>query len=277
MACLSRRKFLGLMAGAAFLSAGAAQNQPTPEVISELTRAQKTAFLKTAKVVRSRSAPRGITETLRLTLSDGTLTHDASFQSIDESKLQFQSNLGTEMNFRDTWQFNMAAYQLDEILGLNMVPVTVERSYVGKTGSFTWWVDDVLMTELERFKKKIPPPVSESWSCQMQIVRVFDQLIFNTDRNLGNLVIDKDWQIWMIDHSRAFRRRHDLLDPKILTRCDGELLERMKRLDAASLTNLNKYLNRMEIQGLLKRRDKIVEFFEKRGPSVIYTSIRRPS
>ena len=277
MACLSRRKFLGLMAGAAFLSAGAAQNQPTPEVISELTRAQKTAFLKTAKVVRSKSAPAGITGTLRLTLSDGTLTHDASFQSIDESKVSFQSNLGTEMNFRDTWKFNLAAYQLDQILGLNMVPVTVERSYTGKIGSFTWWVDDVLMTETERFKKKIQPPVPESWSHQMLIVRVFDQLIFNTDRNLGNLVIDKKWQIWMIDHSRAFRMRHELPDIKNLTRCDGVLLEQLKRLDAESLASLNKYVNKMEMQGLLKRRDKIVEFFEKRGPSVIYTSIRRPS
>ena len=277
MACLSRREFLGLMAGAAFLSAGAAQNQPAPEVISELTRAQKTAFLKTAKVVRSKSAPAGITGTLRLTLSDGTLTHDASFQSIDESKVSFQSNLGTEMNFRDTWKFNLAAYQLDQILGLNMVPVTVERSYTGKIGSFTWWVDDVLMTETERFKKKIQPPDPESWSHQMLIVRVFDQLIFNTDRNLGNLVIDKKWQIWMIDHSRAFRMRHELPDPKNLTRCDGVLLEQMKRLDAESLASLNKYVNKMEMQGLLKRRDKIVEFFEKRGPSVIYTSIRRPS
>jgi hypothetical protein len=276
MACFSRRKFLGLMAGAAFLSAGAAQNQPAPEAISELTRAQKTAFLKTAKVIRSKSAPAGITGTLRLTLSDGTLTHDASFQSIDESKVSFQSNLGTEMNFRDTWKFNLAAYQLDQILGLNMVPVTVERSYIGKTGSFTWWVDDVLMTETERFKKKIQPPNAESWSQQMQIVRVFDQLIFNTDRNLGNLVIDKKWQIWMIDHSRAFRIRYELPEPKNLTRCDGVLLEQMKKLDAASLSSLSKYVNKMETQGL-KRRDKIVEFFEKRGPSAIYTSIRRPS
>jgi hypothetical protein len=33
-------------------------------------------------------------------------------------------------------------------------------------------------------------------------MRAFDQLIYNTDRNLGNLLIDGDWRIWMIDHTR---------------------------------------------------------------------------
>ncbi len=42
-------------------------------------------FLLNAKVIKSRSASKGITGVQRLTLSDGKLTHDASFQSIDES------------------------------------------------------------------------------------------------------------------------------------------------------------------------------------------------
>jgi hypothetical protein len=277
MACLSRRKILALITTAAFLPTCTAQNQSSQAVTSQLTRAQKEEFLRTAKVVRSKGAPGGITGALRLTMTDGTLTRDACFQSIDEAKLQFQSARGTEMNFRDTWKFNVAAYKLDQILGLNMVPVTVERSYGGKTGSLTWWVDDVLMTETEMFKKKIAAPDSTNWECQRQIVRVFDELIYNTDRNLGNLVIDKNWQIWMIDHTRAFRIRQDLLNPKVLIRCDGGLLEAMKRLDATSLQELSKYLNRMEILGLLKRRDKIVEALEKRGPSALYTLIRRPS
>ena len=39
----------------------------------------------------------------------------------------------------------------------------------------------------------------------MSLVRVFDQLIGNIDRNVGNLLITSDWRIWAIDHTRAFR------------------------------------------------------------------------
>ena len=46
----------------------------------------------------------------------------------------------------------------------------------------------------------------------MQIVRLFDQLIYNIDRNLGNLMITNDWTIWAIDHTRAFRTYDDAQD-----------------------------------------------------------------
>lgn len=111
----------------------------------------------------------------------------------------------------------------------------------------------------------------------MYIVRVFDQLIFNTDRNLGNLLIAKDWRIWMIDHSRAFRARTNLESPKNLVRCDRDLLSAMKRLDEKTLTEeMGPFLLKAEIKGLLKRRDQIVAFFEKAPPNAIYVSERRP-
>jgi len=184
-----------------------------------LNRAQKEEFLRNAKVVRTSGAKLGITGTTRATLSDGRITHDASVQTIDESKNQHQTAMGMELNFRDTYRFNIAAYKLDRLLGLNMIPVVVERSYRGQKGSYCWWVDDTLMVELERFEKKVSPPNPDLWNKQMYVVRVFDQLIYNTDRNLGNLVIDKEWRIWMIDHSRAFRMRTDLKEPKNLVQC----------------------------------------------------------
>lgn len=102
-------------------------------------------------------------------------------------------------------------------------------------------------------------------------MRVFDQLIFNTDRNLGNLRIDRQWHIWMIDHTRAFRTRHDLRAPKNLVQCDRNLLARMKTLDQPTLEReLAGYVNREEIKALLARRDRIVQFFEAKGASSIY-------
>jgi len=244
---------------------------------AKLTRAQQEEFLLKAKIVKTQSAPKGITDTVRATLSDGTLTHEASIQTIDVYKPRFETPRGIELNFKDTWKFNVAAYKLDRLLGLNMVPVSVERSYRGSAGSFTWWVDDVLMDEVDRKMKKIEAPDVDNWNDQMHIVRVFDQLIFNVDRNLQNLLIDKDWRIWMIDHSRGFRMLTDLRETKNLERCDQDLLEKLKQLDEATLKKeLGRYLTTPEIRGLLARRDKIVEIFEEKGPSALYKLQRRP-
>ena len=123
-----------------------------------------------------------------------------------------------------------------------------------------------------RLKKKLTAPDAERWNDQMYVVRVFDQLIYNTDRNLGNLLITKDWTIWMIDHSRAFRMSHTLLTEKNLAKCERHLLEAMKKLDMPTLqAAFGIYVTKPEIEGLLKRRDRIVSFFDKAGEASLYT------
>jgi hypothetical protein len=269
---ISRRLLTFLAAGFLTISA---QSAPAPT--AGLTHAQKEEFLLKAKIVTAKPAAKGITTTLRATLSDGQLTHDASIQRIDDTKHNYETNMGTEMVFRDSWKFNVAAYKLDRLLGLNMIPATVERVYQGTHGSFTWWVDDVLMDEEQRQAKKQQSPDQNSWNIQMNIVNVFDQLIYNTDRNMGNLLIDKNWQIWMIDHTRAFRTNTNLMNAKVLASCDSALLEKLKQLDEATLKKeIGAYTGSMEIKGLLARRDKIVKIFEQKGPSAIYTSPRLP-
>jgi hypothetical protein len=158
----------------------------------------------------------------------------------------------------------MAAYELDKLLELNMVPVSVERKVGGQMAAVTWWVDDVVGTELDRKKKKMEPPDLKSWNQQMYVCRVFDQLIYNTDRNLGNLLITKDWKIWMIDHTRAFRRMKDLQNAKNLVQCDRRLLGKLRELNKDNLNQkLGRYLTNMEIDAILGRRDKIVKFFDE--------------
>jgi len=242
----------------AVLPAAAQENDP-----ALWSRAEKEKFLLEAKIERRKDAGKGITGSSRAALSSERGTHDAHIQTIDESKARFESAMGTEFNFKDTWKFNLAAYILDRILDINMIPVTVERKVEGRSASVTWWIDDVLMDELERRNKKVAPPNPESWNRQMYVVRVFDQLIANTDRNLGNVVITKNWDIWMIDHTRAFRLTTQLPEPKNLVKCDRYLLANLRKLDKATLREkTGKYLNGMEIDGVLARRDAIVKFFE---------------
>jgi hypothetical protein len=221
-------------------------------------------FLAGAAILDLRPLREGVTNTTRATLSDGTSSHDAQIQQVDISKPSYATAKGWELNFRDYWGYNVAAYRLSRMLNLHRVPVSVRREIDGKGAAVTWWIDDVLMTEKTRFLKKERPPDVDDWNRQMYTVWVFDQLIYNTDRNLGNLVITADWKIWMIDHTRAFRVNNNLEDPKQLVQCERGLLEAMRRLEPTSLTaQLGQYLSPDEIQSLLARRDKIVGYFDR--------------
>ncbi len=260
-------KCLAAWAVTASLFAASPVARPSPDEMDK--------FLRTAKIVQHKELGEGITNSRRATLSDGTLTHDAHVQTIAEFKPQYNTPTGTELNFQDNWKFNVAGYLLDRIMELGMVPMSVERKFGGTSASLTWWVDDVLMTEKQRYQQNTQPPDTDKWSRQMNVVRVFDELIYNTDRNLGNLVITKDWDLWMIDHTRAFRNAKTLRNPKNLVKCDKYMLERLKALNKEELNRTMKgYLNGMQVDGMLARRDLIVQHFEKeaaaRGEAAVF-------
>jgi len=233
------------------------------EQTTRRSRDQMEQFLLNANVVQRKTLGQGVTNSERATLSDGQVQHDAHIQSIDVQSNSFTSKRGTELNFKDSYKFNIAAYRLDKILGLNMIPVSVERKVGGKTSAITWWVDDKMLDEVDRKKQGLEPPDKDDWNKQMYAVRVFDQLIYNTDRNLGNLVIDKQWRMWMIDHTRAFRTMKTLKSDKDLVMCDRKLLASLRKLDEDTLNEqLRPYLSKTEVRAMLERRDTIVKFFD---------------
>ena len=247
----------------------------SPLLADELTLDEKEQFLKTARIERSKRLSEGTTGASRATLSDGEFSHDAQIQTVDVYKMVYATSLGTELNFKDTYKANIAAYRLDRLLRLGMIPPSVERKVKGDSAAVTWWIDDFLMTEKERFLGKKGPPNQGRWNSQMYIVRVFDQLIYNMDRNLGNLVITNDWDLKMIDHTRAFRLHKKLKRSQNLVRCDRELVKRMAALTKEDLSReLKPYLNNGEIGALLARRDLILKHLEKqaekRGESAVY-------
>ena len=272
MAVRNRQSTIGSVLPLLLLTIGAV-NARADVAAAKPSAEQQEEFLRTARIVQTHGVNKGVTGTVRVTMTDGKITHDASVQRIDEHKSVFEkAGGGSELNFKDTYKFNIGAWKLSHLLGLeDMIPPSVERKFQGQSAAFTWWIDDVLMDEIGRTKNKIEPPDQDHWNSEMYVVRVFDQLISNTDRNLTNLIIDKQWRIWMIDHTRAFRTGRTLLEPKNLARCDRNLLVRMKALDASTLEKeLAPYVNKDEVKGLLARRDIIVSFFESKGDSMLY-------
>ncbi len=240
--------------------------------IATLTLDQKEEFLRAAAVKQVHGSKKGVTGTKRATLSDETTAHDASIQRIDEEHARYETPRGTEMNFRDYYGFNIAAYRLGRLLGLDsMIPPSVDRKFEGQNGAWTWWIENVQMDEGERLKRKVEAPDKDRWSRQYLIMKVFDQLIYNVDRNATNFLYDKDWSLWMIDHTRAFRTYTQVMDKKALDRCDRELLKRMKELQAGDVKKeLGPWLRPAELKGLLARRDAIVAYFDAAGPAKLY-------
>jgi hypothetical protein len=256
----------------------AGPQQAAPPLTVALAPEQMEAFLLNAEIVRTRDAGAGITNSRRATLSDGVITHDAHVQTIDQSRSVFKPPTGPqEFNFKDSYRYNVAAYRLALLLGLDNVPMSVERSVNGRRASVTWWIDDVLMDEGTRVRKQVTSPDRERTAMQLHIMRVFDELIQNRDRNLGNLLWTTDWKMWMIDHTRAFRLATDLSNPKRLERVERSLFEQLRALtqDAVSKA-VGSSLTRFEIEPLLNRRDAIVELFDARivergETAVLYT------
>ena len=239
------------------------------------TREAKENALRTARIVKSKKLGVGVTNTLKLTLLDGTTEFNAVFKNVDIRKSGItQLKSGAEMDFKDCWQFDVAAYELDKLLGLNMVPVTVERRYEGEKGMVQWWVPDA-MTEGDRKEKGLIPPNVESWNDYLNKVRLFDNLVYNIDRNLGNLLITPDWRVWMIDHSRCFKNQEKLKAERDITRFSMSMVIALKTLDESKLKECcGKYLSSFEIRSMLKRRDAIVQLYERmykdQGDSILF-------
>ena len=241
-----------------------------------LSREQMAEFLMTAKVIGSRGTSSGVTRPRRLTLTDGTITQDALFQSVDESKsIQRFDGGRVEMNFRDSWVYNVAAFRVAELVGLgDMVPVTVERVHDGQRGSLAWWLT-VKWDERARRKAGAVPPDRMEWSRQVQTMRVFTELVQDTDRNLTNMLITEDWRLWMVDFSRAFRRHTFLRQPTTLLQCSRALRDRLATLTREEVAAAaGPYLTPGEIDALLRRRDLILERLDKlaaeRGEDHVY-------
>ena len=234
-----------------------------------LTADQQRQFLESAKIVDATPIGRGVTGAMRFTLSDGAITHDAAFQTIDMRPSDEDRRLGRrragELNFVDSYKYNIAAYELARVLGLDdMMPVTIERRWQGKPGSLTWWVDDVLMDEAERYKRNTQPPGALEFQRQRMRMMVFAELVGDVDRNQGNILYTKEWRVMMIDFTRAFRLHRSLRDEKILTSIHRPLWERLPTLSREDVERAGGgNLTADEAAAVLARRTAIVDHYNR--------------
>jgi hypothetical protein len=207
------------------------------------------AFLKSAKIERLEKVPVGVTAPRRGYFETGGLARSAVFKALPP---------GRSSGYYESYKSEIAAYELDKLLGLGMVPPTVEKIAKSDVGSAQLWVDNCVLLKTRDTSKA--PDVGR-WNRQVYRQRVFDNLIGNIDRNQGNLLIDPEWNLILIDHSRAFTNTQTMPFP--MTRIDREFLQRLRGL---TKEDLDARLGKLVPDGtrpILARRDRIVKQFDK--------------
>ncbi len=167
---------------------------------------------------------------------------------------------GVYRGFFTSYKTQIAAYELDRLLKLDMVPPTVERQVQGSTGAATLWVENVV----DMRKGDAPPSDAyrAAWDKQLARVTMFDALIGNRNRNLGNLLRDQAWSAILIDHTRAFGLATDISPP--LSRIERDFWDRVLALTRKDLdARLRPWLDEHQITAMLERRDKMKTEIEK--------------
>lgn len=235
-------------------------------------------FLRRARFVTREELGAGVTRSYKVTLQLDDQKMVAVLKTIDQKKTGVMVNAAgeTERDFQDSWRTEVAAYELDKLLGLGMVPATIERQspYDNIPASLQLWVD-AAMSEAKRREKRVIPSDALSWSQQLSNMYVFDALIYNTDRHPDNLLITENFQIRLIDHSRSFRPNPELRNPEDLTRFSRDLIAKIEALTSSDLERtLGDYLTLQQMDAVMKRRqlilDRVKEQVKKLGEQAVY-------
>ncbi len=233
-----------------------------------LTGQEAVEFLRTAEI---KGKPKefdslAITDPVRVTLTDGSRTFRAIFKDEDTYHMKFHYGDGrTLTRVKDSYKSEIAAYELDVLLGLDMVPPCVERSVQSHTGSLCMWVEEA-MTESDRIKQQIQPPNAVEWNNQMFTLRLFHQLIWDPDyNNVRNTLVDANFKIYKIDSSMAFRTDSDLRKEKSLTRFSRKVLASLEALERSEVdARLGPWLDKKQLDALWARRGRLLELAKER-------------
>ena len=217
------------------------------------------AYLKSAEVVDMEEIGVGVTRPRRAKLAPGGPVEAIAWKPIRP---------GRYSGYWESYKSEIAAYELDKYFGLFMTPPTVEKRVQGELGAAVMWVSPTrsfkdLGGVPGQGKVPGPPPAQiAAWMRQITRAKMFDNLVGNTDPNLGNWLVDPAWNLILIDKTRAFTSTRNLYHT--MTVVDAELWAKMEALDEPTLTTVvGEWLDRSAIRGILERRDRMKQAIAK--------------
>lgn len=257
----SAPRFVSFMAALAVLGAApesqARQATPAASAALQCARAwtgREAAIeqqLASGAVTRMEAVPIGVTKPQRGYFAPGGPVERFAWKALPPMR---------RGGYTESYKAEIAAYHLDRLLGMDMVPPVVERTIEGKLGAAVLWIEGTTGWDKDR-PAQGPEP---EWSRQISRMKLFDQLIANIDRNQGNLLYDRDWHLFLIDHSRAFTTRTSLDGIAALNTVDRKVWQKMDALTAEDLERaLGAWLTEAERKAILTRRDRMRQAIDK--------------
>ena len=244
---------LALIPTAAFAQAAAA---PASAKIWLDQRTQIEEYLKVAEVTTMEELKVGVTKPKKAMLAPGGPVEAIAFKNVAP---------GRSTGYWESYKSEIAAYELDKLLGLDMVPPTVEKRVKGDKGAAVMWCTNTKSFKDHGGVPTAPPAHFASWNRQLAMAKMFDNLIGNLDPNLGNWLVDPAWNLILIDHTRAFTTDKNMVHKK-MDRIDGPLWDKMKALTVESLTPvLSPWIGKGEIKALIQRRDAMAADYDKQA------------
>jgi len=220
-------------------------------------------FLRTAEVVGIDDVDWGVLNPKKVTLQNGPIQLNAAFK--------YYTGRNPMTGQWESWEAEIVAYELDKLLELNMVPPTVERRVGGKKGSVQLWVEDCrLWNDIQGQKAG-----RADWGELVARMKVFDNLIRNTDRNGQNILIDADWHPVLIDHSQTLNGGDILSGEELPEHFDRALVEHLRALSYENLKpRLGDLIRDGQIKDIVKRRNKLMKYLDQlvaeRGEDAVY-------
>jgi hypothetical protein len=243
------------------LGAGPTLAQFTPEELAE--RPKWESYLLRAEIAGSEQI-RGdlaVTSPWKLTLRGDNVGRDALWKNPE----------GMMGGFLEGWRYEIAAYLLDKLLGLGMVPPTIERRFHGDRGSLQLWIPDSMTLKVKLARKVKTPPIKVfNWNRATYLQRAWDNLIANEDRHTNQILVTPDYRMILIDHSRSFRTGKKFVKeliytekhregPKLMSELPRAFVEKLKSLTFDAVrTIVGNYLKDEEIEAVVARRDLIL-------------------
>jgi len=233
---------LSLMWGLHSLRAAQSASSPSPDTNAKIWigRYQEIEdYLRTAECVSTERLP-----PVRCTLPQGGPVARMAWLALPP---------GIYRGFFTSYKTQIAGYELDRLLKMDMVPPTVERQLQGATGAATLWVEHV-----ETWKGDAPAAgaMRVEWDRQLTRMRMFDVLIGNRDRNQANVLRDASWNLILLDHTRAFGPANETT--RLPSRIDKDFWDRILTLTRKELdAKLRPWLDDDQITAILVRRDRM--------------------
>lgn len=212
------------------------------------------AFLKDSAIVWKEKMSSGTNKHKRkVMLQEGS----KNARAILRSSYEYKDTPGG--GFVDSYMSELAAYELALLLGLDNVPPVVRR----KGGSMQIWIENAT-TDAARRKAGEEPADPVGFEHQVQDMYVFDNLIANTDRNPGNIIIDSHGKVWFIDQTRSFAGQTELRYPDKITGCSRTLWERLQSLSDTEIREAVGPYVKGYMDQLLTRRKLLVDEVARR-------------